>query len=387
VAGGAPDTAVAPCPGGVKRARILVVGGGIGGLTAAAAVGQKGFQVTVAERSDGGAVEGVGISQQANVVRALAGLGLADEYLSAGFAYRAVEIYAPDGSLVARVPSRSLIEGYPASLGIPRPALHKLLQAAAERAGATIRTGVRVAALSQDTDKVDVTLSDGTHAAYAAVIGADGIYSQMRSTLFPAVPPPRFTGQAVWRYNLPRPEGFDALHVYNGPTGVGLVPMSAGQIYIYATTPEPGNPAFPVEGLAARMRQRLSACAPQIREVAEQIVDDRAVVYRPLEAIFLDGPWHQGRIALLGDAVHATTPHLGQGGGMAIEDAIVIAEELGRHEEPASAFAAYRERRFERCRYVVERSLEICRGQLGQGPPVDNAKAGAEMNALLAKPI
>jgi 2-polyprenyl-6-methoxyphenol hydroxylase-like FAD-dependent oxidoreductase len=72
---------------------------------------------------------------------------------------------------------------------------------------------------------------------------------------------------------------------------------------------------------------------------------------------------------------------------MAIEDAIVIAEELARHRTPQDAFAAYRRRRFERCRYVVERSLEICRGQLGQGPLIDNAKAGAEMNALLAQPI
>lgn len=371
----------------MKNGRVLIAGGGIGGLTAAAALGQKGFEVTVAERSDDGAVEGVGISQQANVVRALAGLGLADEYLSAGFAYQAVEIYAPDGGLVARVPTRLLIEGYPASLGIPRPALHKVLQGAARKAGAAIRTGVRIVEMSQDADAVEVTLSDGTRGTYTAVIGADGIYSQMRSTLFPEAPPPRFTGQAVWRYNLPRPEGFDALHVYNGPTGVGLVPMSADQIYIYATTPEPDNPPYPVDGLAARMRQRLSACAPQIRAIAEQIMDDEAAVYRPLETIFLEGPWHQGRVALLGDAVHATTPHLGQGGGMAIEDAIVIAEELTRHDTPDDAFAAYRQRRFERCRYVVERSLEICRGQLGQGPLIDNAKAGAEMNALLAQPI
>ena len=371
----------------MKRRHVLIVGGGIGGLTAAAALGQRGFEVTVAERSDGKGVEGVGISQQANVVRALASLGLAEEYLSAGFAYQAVEIYAPDGARVARVPARSLIEGYPASLGIPRPALLDVLRGAATRAGAAVRNGVRAVAMSESAEQVEVGLSDGTRASYHAVLGADGIYSQTRRTLFPDLPPPQFTGQAVWRYNLPRPSGFDALHVYNGPTGVGLVPMSEAQIYLYATTPEPDNPVYPTRGLAARMRERLSRCAPQIRQIAEQIVDDAAVVYRPLEAILLDGPWHKGRVALLGDAVHATTPHLGQGGGMAIEYAIVIADELARHDTPQDAFTAYRQRRFERCRYVVERSLEICRGQLGQGPLIDNAKAGAEMNALLAQPI
>src|SRR5690606_21121897 len=84
------------------------------------------------------------------------------------------------------------------------------------------------------------------------------------------------------------------------------------------------------------------------------------------ETIFLEGDWSKDRIVLIGDAVHATTPHLGQGGGMAIEDAVVLAEELARHDDPEAAFAAYRARRFARCRFVVEKSLEICRGQLGR---------------------
>jgi len=90
---------------------------------------------------------------------------------------------------------------------------------------------------------------------------------------------------------------------------------------------------------------------------------------------------------LVGDAVHATTPHLGQGAGMAIEDAIVLTEELARHETPQAAFEAYYDRRFERCRYIVERSLAICLGQLGKGPPVDNARATAEMFEVTAQPI
>ncbi len=371
----------------MKHSRILIVGGGIGGLTAATALGQKGFDVTVIERDPTNEVEGVGISQQANVVRALAGLGLAEDYIDAGYAYHAVEIYAPDGALIVRTPSVSLIEGYPASMGIPRRALHGVLENAASKAGATIRRGVTALALDEHGESVHAAFSDGTEADFDLVVGADGIYSQTRRAIFPEAPQAEFVGQSVWRYSLPRPEGFDALHVYNGPTGVGLVPMSQSSIYIYATTPAPDNPTYPTEGLAVRMRDRLAGCAPAVREVAERITDDAGVVYRPLEAIFLEGPWHKGRIVLLGDAVHATTPHLGQGGGMAIEDAVVLAEEIARHDTPEEAFSAYRARRFERCRFVVEKSLEICRGQIGKGPLVDNARAGAEMNALLAKPI
>jgi 2-polyprenyl-6-methoxyphenol hydroxylase-like FAD-dependent oxidoreductase len=367
--------------------RVLVIGGGIGGLTAATALGQKGFAVTVIERSDGSGVEGVGISQQANVVRALASIGLAEVYVCAGFAYEAVEIYAPDGALVVRTPSRSLIEGYPAAMGIPRRALQRVLGDAATAACAEIRRSRTAVSLEDNGSEVHARFSDGSEGSFDVAIGADGIYSQTRRLLFSDAPTPEFVGQAVWRYNLPRPADFDALHVYNGPTGVGLVPMSDAEIYIYATTPEPGNPQYPTQGLAALMRQRLAGCAPAIRAIAEQITEDARVVYRPLEAIFLEGPWHKGRIALLGDAIHATTPHLGQGGGMAIEDAVVLAEELARHDEPDAAFTAYHNRRFDRCRYVVKKSLEICRGQLGKGPLVDNAKAGAEMNALLAEPI
>ena len=124
-----------------------------------------------------------------------------------------------------------------------------------------------------------------------------------------------------------------------------------------------------------------------LSDLATGITEDDAVVYRPLETVMLDGPWHKGRVVLLGDAVHATTPHLGQGAGMAIEDSIVLAEELARHDTPAAAFTAYRDRRFERCRYIVQNSLAICLGQLGKGPPVDNAKATAEMFHVIAEPI
>jgi 2-polyprenyl-6-methoxyphenol hydroxylase-like FAD-dependent oxidoreductase len=155
-------------------------------------------------------------------------------------------------------------------------------------------------------------------------------------------------------------------------------------MYMYLTTPEPGNPRYPRTGLAATMRGKVPA---PLTALAECITDDAEVVYRPLETVLVEGPWHKGRVVLLGDAVHASTPHLGQGAGMAIEDAIVLAEEIGRHDTPEAAFAAWRARRFERCLYIVGASLAICLGQLGKGPPVDNATATAEMFARIAEPI
>lgn len=366
---------------------ILVIGGGIGGLTSAIALRRQGYAVTVIERDPDWSVYGVGIIQQANVLRAAAQLGILDEYIDAGVPFAAIEIFAPDGTKVARIPSPTLASGYPANLGIGRPALHKLLGDTTIGLGAQVRLGVTASTIDDRGSHVDVAFSDGTDGRFDLVVGADGVYSQTRQMLLPDAETPEFTGQAVWRYNFPRPADLDALQVYNGPIGVGLVPISAELMYMYVTTPEPGNPRYPKDGLAAAMRGKLQHCAPAIQALASQITDDAGVVYRPLEGMMVSGPWHRGRVVLLGDAVHATTPHMGQGAGMAFEDSIVLAEELARHDDVEAAFVAYRNRRFDRCAYIVNASLAICFGQLGKGPLIDNAKATADMMAVTAQPI
>lgn len=367
--------------------QILIIGGGIGGLTSAIALGQGGHDVTVIERDPTWSVYGVGIIQQSNVLRAAHDLGILDQYLAAGIGFDAVEIFAPNGMKVARVPGHPAADGLPANLGIGRPALHELLGNAAKAAGARIRLGITATEINDRGDGVAVVFSDGSAGNYDLVIGADGAYSDTRATILPDAEGPAFTGQAVWRYNFPRPADLDALQVYNGPTGVGLVPISQDLMYMYVTTPEPDNPRYDTVGLAAAMRAKLAACSPVIRALADQITDDHGVVYRPLEAMIVGGEWHKGRVVLLGDAVHAATPHLGQGAGMAIEDSIVLAEEIGKAGDPEQAFAAYRARRFDRCRFIVEKSLAICHGQIGKGPPVDNAIATQEMFAVVSQPI
>jgi 2-polyprenyl-6-methoxyphenol hydroxylase-like FAD-dependent oxidoreductase len=370
----------------IKRS-ILVIGAGIGGLTSAIALRRQHFDVEMIEKDPTGSVSGVGIIQQSNVVRAMAQLGVLDDYLTAGFGFNQLDIYIPTGAKVATIPAPKLTEDYPANVGIGRRALNKVLSERAIGAGARVRLGVTAVSVVDDGRSVTVNFSDGSSGEYAAVIGADGLYSKTRQDIFPDAPVPEFTGQSVWRYNFERPEGLVSLHVYEGPMGIGLVPLSKSQMYMYLTTPEPGNPRYPRKGLAATMRAKLTTAPPTLAHLVAQITDDDAVVYKPLEWVFLTGDWHNGRVALLGDAVHATTPHLGQGAGMAIEDSLVIAEELARHDSADDAFRAYRNRRFERCKYIVERSKAVGDGQIGKGPLVDNAAASREMFQVISAPL
>lgn len=370
------------------KGNILVIGGGIGGLTSAIALRAKGFTVEIIERDPNWSVYGVGIIQQSNVVRAMAQLGLIDEYLDAGFGFDHVEVFLPNGQSVAKIPTPKLVPRYPSNVGIGRRALHKILGDRTKHAGAVIRLGITASQLEDDGSGVTVRFSDGTQGRYDLVVGADGLYSTTREQIFPNAPRPEFTGQSVWRYNFPRPADVTGLCAYEGPIGIGLVPLSQALMYMYVTTPEPGNPRYERKTLAQSMRIKLAGVpAPVMSALAAQITDDDEVVYKPLEWLFLEGEWHKGRVVLLGDAVHATTPHLGQGAGMAIEDSIVLAEELARADSPQQAFVAFRKRRFERCAYIVEASRAICYGQLGKGPLVQNAIATREMFKVVAEPI
>ncbi|MEY4760730.1 MAG: hypothetical protein RLZZ200_586 [Pseudomonadota bacterium] len=371
----------------MKAQHILIVGGGIGGLSAAIALGRRGHRVTLIEKDPAWQVYGVGIIQQANVLRAARELGILDDYLASGFGFDHVEVFLPDGRCVAKLPSPRLVEGLPANLGISRRALHEFLGRRARDAGATIRLGLTATDLHDDGAGVVARFSDGSQQRFDLVVGADGLQSRTRTQALPDSPSPQFTGQAVWRHNFTRTPDVVSLQAFEGPVGMGLVPLSDTLMYLFVTTPEPGNPRFPTEDLPAIMRSRLAQAAPRIAALREQITDPAEVIYRPLHCLFLDGPWHQGRIVLLGDAVHATTPHLGQGAGMAIEDALVLAEEIDARESPEEAFAAYRNRRFERCRFLVEASLSLCRSQLGTGPHVDQAAATRQMMDVVAQPI
>lgn len=369
--------------------KVLIVGGGIGGLCAAIAMRRKGIEVVLIELKSEWTVYGVGIIQQGNVVREMAKLGVLDGYLDAAFAFEDVTINTTAGQELARIPGRRLAgPDYPANVGISRLALHKVLSETAVELGSHVRLGLSIESLEQDADGVDVLFTDGSRGRYALVVGADGLYSKVRGLLFGAQYTPRFTGQSVWRYNFTRLPHLDHLATYMGPVGnAGLVPLADDLMYMFLTSHEPDNPRMNVSTLADEMRKRLSGFSGPIGDLVEQIIDGSKVVYKPLEVVFVDEPWYRGRVLLIGDAAHATTPHLGQGAGMAIEDAIVLGEEFACDADIAVVLQRFMARRFVRCKYIAESSILAGEKEIARDQSFDRIGQVKQMQALTAEPI
>jgi len=191
------------------------------------------------------------------------------------------------------------------------------------------------------------------------VVGADGIRSSVRA-LLGIIGGLRYGGQLVWRAIVPRPAWATTLLTFAGPEhNAGVIPISARQAYVFVTENGAVAAALPPAELASRMRELLGAFSGRVAEVRDTIRDPADVVRRPVQTTIIDGPWHRGRAVLIGDAAHAPSPQMVSGAALAIEDATVLAEELDRGDKTEAALAAFGRRRLDRCRFLVQTSIQI----------------------------
>jgi 2-polyprenyl-6-methoxyphenol hydroxylase-like FAD-dependent oxidoreductase len=339
--------------------KVLVVGGGIGGLSAGVALRQAGIQVDVAELHATFNVYGVGIIQPSNALRALDVLGLADACIEQGSPYGPIDLHSAGGHKFATVGPPPLGRFLPHN-GISRRILHTILHEGAQAHDVNCRMNLSVTALNNHADGVDVTFTDGSTATYDLVVGADGVNSKVRSLVF-GEQRPRYVGQSVWRYAFDRPAELSTGHMYMGHnTRVGLIPMTKDRMYMFLLSSEGEDPTIPNEELLPRMKALLAEyTAPLVRQAAEQITDPAGIIYRPLETLLMPAPWFKNRVLIIGDAAHTTIPQLGQGASLAIEDAVVLAEVLQTDVPVAVALEQFMARRFERCKMVVESSNTV----------------------------
>jgi 2-polyprenyl-6-methoxyphenol hydroxylase-like FAD-dependent oxidoreductase len=188
----------------------------------------------------------------------------------------------------------------------------------------------------------------------------------MRQLVFGAEYQPMYVGQVCWRYNVPRlPEVTTGWLFEGGDLGkAGFIPLSPDLMYILLveTPPSGPPPRFPQDQLASAFRERLAGFGGPVAQIRDQyITNSSEVVYRPFETLLLPPPWHRGRVVLIGDAVHSMTAHVAQGAAMGIEDAIVLAEELTRQAPLSAALDRFMQRRYERCKILVDISSQLSR--------------------------
>jgi 2-polyprenyl-6-methoxyphenol hydroxylase-like FAD-dependent oxidoreductase len=345
---------------------VLVVGGGAAGAATATLLAAGGVAVDLIDiKPDIGAL-GSGITLQGNALRILRRLGVWGEISGQGYAFDTLGLRAPDprGTLIAELDDiRTGGADLPATLGMYRPDLARIMLARATDAGVKVRFGTTCTALDQDADGVSVTFADGTAGEYDLVVGADGIRSWTRRTLGIQLETVN-VGMGIWRAFTTRPESVTRTDLYyGGPSYIaGYCPTGAGTLYAYLVEDAQDRSTLSPSASLAVMRGLAVAYHGPWDDIRATLTDPSRVNYTWFESHVLDGPWNRGRVVLIGDAAHACPPTLAQGAAQALEDASVLAELLLR--EPVLSDDLWQEftgRRLERARTVVEGSLQLCR--------------------------
>lgn len=347
---------------------VLVVGGGAAGNAVTVLLRRAGLGVDLVEaKDDWNATAGSGITLQGNALRVLRELGVWEQVEASGFGFGSVGITAPDGTVLhAQDDLRTGGDDLPATVGMQRPRLQRILIDAVRASGATVRLGTTAEILDNDADGVTVRLGDGTEARYDLVIAADGVGSATRAAIG-VTDRPEPTGMAIWRIAAPRPAALTRTDLaYGGPAYIaGYCPTSETTLYAYVVEANRDRASIPPESYADEMRRLASAYGGFWPEITAHITDPAEVNYTWFDRMLVEGAWHRGRVVLVGDAAHCCPPTLAQGAALSLEDAWVLSRMLtGSDAWDDALFQAYYERRIARVRPVVEASVQIGQWQL-----------------------
>ena len=355
----------------MNRYRILVVGAGISGLAFGVAALRNGHQVDIIELEQ--RVLGVGIFLTGSTLRALDAIGVAEACAAQGWPAQGLRLFDSAGNFLGDSPfPRVARPQLPVSTGIPRPTLSRILMEALAEAGGAVRHGLTVDAIEQDEARVCVRFSDDSEGDYDVVVGCDGIYSKVRALVFGAEHQPIHAGQGGWRFMTERHEDVDGMFLYmEGGLKAGIIPLDDRWMYFLCTMPDPDRIRVDTQNAPDVFRSVLEPfTAPLLQEARRRMAtaDPATVMWRPFETLILPGGWNRGRVVLIGDAAHSMTAHLSSGGGMAIEDAIVLADHLSTDVAPEEALAAFYRRRVDRVAEIQTISEEICKEELAPQP-------------------
>jgi 2-polyprenyl-6-methoxyphenol hydroxylase-like FAD-dependent oxidoreductase len=340
----------------------MIVGSGVGGLTAAVALQRAGKDVVVFERADRLLEVGAGFSLTSNALTALREIGLDKEVEANGDVIEFFVHRTRDGKVLATWPTGNISRNLGAPIvGITRPTMQRILSGTLD--SAEIRFGHEFVGLDQDANGVTARFANGAEERGDVLVGADGSQSRVR-TIFDSTER-RYSGYTTWLALADLESFAPATHTqwYGNQAIVGAHPSGAGKTYWYASKTAP-----PGEKDVDTKRELLEMFGDWHEPVPAMI---EATQFIPRTDIY-DLPrrerWGDGRVTLLGDAAHPMAPALGQGACQAIEDAVILARCLSANEDPAAALRTYETQRIERTAPIVKRAR--MQGKLMQG---DNA--------------
>jgi len=336
--------------------RFLVLGGGIGGLTGAIALRRIGVEVDVYEQAPELREVGAGIALATNALRALRVLGLDLELQDEGIAAIQGGLRRPNGEVLVSIPADELSRQIGTVAVVHRAELLALLRRRLDPG--RIHLGKKCIAISQDSKGAMAHFEDGQVADADGIVAADGLRSVVRAQVFkrPAI---RYAGYSAWR-TIVNAAGIESGigETWGRGRRFGIVPMARGRIYWYAVKNAPEGQQDPAIGTKTALAELFRGWHRPIEALIAAAQEDsilRNDIYdiEPLTKLAL------GRVALLGDAAHAMTPNLGQGGCQAIEDGVVLAACLKSSGEIEPALLAYERRRLNRTREVLLLSRRI----------------------------
>ncbi len=356
--------------------RILIVGGGIGGLTLAAALQQRGMVALVVERAPKFAPVGAGIVLGVNAMKVMAQIGVAGAIAARGVEVGMARIADFRGRTLTALDFPSLPPDVGRSIAIHRAKLHDAILTGVDPA--SIRLGTTVADLDNLDDRVRVRFSDDTEDDFDVVIGADGIRSAVREMIFGDFPL-QYSGYTCWRFvvrtQLPNNDSWE---MWGPGRRFGVVPIGHGLVYCFTTLNAPPNDPTMRDLPLDAFKELFAGFGGPVPTVLAALSSASDLIWNDLEEIVLPR-WTVSRVALLGDAAHAMTPNMGQGAAMAIEDAIVLAELLAETSDIRAALTNYEQRRRPRVTVIQTRSR-----RLGRVAQLQSRPAAAIRNAMVA---
>ncbi|MCU1479768.1 MAG: monooxygenase FAD-binding protein [Subtercola sp.] len=346
---------------------VLVVGAGVAGTAAAILLADAGVSVDLIEQKPEVGTLGSGITLQGNALRVLRQLGVWPQIEEHGYGFTTLGLRAPDphGTLIVEMPdARTGGPDLPATVGMPRPDLARILVNRAEEAGASIRFGLALVELrtQSEADGVTAVFSDSTSKHYDLVIGADGLHSTVRDLIGIDVKP-QTTGMAIWRVFTPRPQSITRTDLYyGGPSYIaGYCPTGENSLYAYIVEEaKAANFALTGPERVAEMRALSEAYHGPWDDIRPYITDDRGVNYTFFETHIVDGAWNRGPVVIIGDAAHSCPPTLAQGAAQSLEDAAVLAELLLAGDVlDETLWREFSARRLARASEIVRASVQL----------------------------